>query len=189
MTADGLGLTEAASIALSALFSTGGGINATLFSAAHFADGMLDDGLLPEDIGDADGIPARTLLVLGVVTAAFSAPGSLGAITSFASLAFIVVFGAMSLLCLRERDHDLVHPLPPAVGLLGTSAFLPLMAYNLHDREPRTFAMVLVVAAVVVSVELLYFEREVLKSTVVPIEEERVEDAVEEVTDRVAGTE
>jgi amino acid transporter len=187
MTADGLGLTEAVSIALSALFSTGGGINATLFSAAHFAKGMLDDGLLPDDIGDADGIPARTLLVLGVVTAAFSAPGSLGAITSFASLAFIVVFGAMSPLCLRERDHDLVHPLPP--GLLGTSAFLPLMAYNLHDREPRTFAMVLVVAAVVVSVELLYFEREVLKSTVVPIEEERVEDAVEEVTDRVAGTE
>lgn len=103
MTAQGLGPTEAVSIALGGMI--GGGIYA----------------------------------VPGVVTAAFNALGNLGAITSFASLAFIVVFWAMSPLCLRERDHGLVHPLPPAVGLRGTSAFLPLMAYDLstgsHGRS------------------------------------------------------
>jgi len=178
-------------LALSALFSTGSAINATMFSAAHFAKGMLADDLLPDDIGDADadGIPERTLLVIGGVTALFTAVGSLGAITSFASLAFILVFGAMSLLCLRERDHDAVNPVPPAVGFVGATAFLPLMAYNLYTREPNTFVMVLVVAVAVVSVELLYFKRDLLEETVVPIEEERIDSAVDDATDHLSGAE
>jgi len=40
------------------------------------------------------------------------------------------------------------------------------MLYDLHDREPNTFYMVLVVAAVVVAVELLYFERDRLEREV-----------------------
>ncbi|WP_276257531.1 APC family permease [Haloglomus litoreum] len=187
----GLATAGGVALALSALFSTGSAINATMFSAAHFAKGMLADDLLPDDIGDADadGIPERTLLVIGGVTAVFTAVGSLGAITSFASLAFILIFGAMSLLALRERERDSVNPLPPAVGLVGTAAFLPLMAYNLYTREPGTFGMVVVVALAVVSVELLYFKRDVLEEQVVPIEEERIDDAVDSVTDHVPDAE
>jgi amino acid transporter len=164
----GLGALGAVLLSASALFSTGSAINATLFSAAHFAKGMLTDDLLPDDLGDADadGIPARTVVVLGAVTAAFSAAGSLGAITSFASLSFIVVFGAMSYLAFRQRDRDDVRAVPPAVGFLGAAGFFPLMLYDLHDREPNTFYMVLVVAAVVVAVELLYFERDRLEREV-----------------------
>jgi amino acid transporter len=164
----GLGAVGAILLSASALFSTGSAINATLFSAAHFSKGMLTDDLLPDDLGDADGdgVPERTVLVLGAVTAAFSAVGSLGAITSFASLSFIVVFGAMSYLAFRQRDRDDVRALPPAVGAVGAAGFFPLMLYNLYDREPNTFYMVLVVAAVVVVVELLYFERDRLEREV-----------------------
>jgi len=63
----------------------GSAINATLFSSAHFAEGLLSDDLLPDQTGnaDGDGIPQQTVLLLGGITAAFTWYGSLGAITSF----------------------------------------------------------------------------------------------------------
>ncbi|GAB3412479.1 hypothetical protein GCM10027435_05220 [Haloparvum alkalitolerans] len=181
LTPYGLGALGGTVLALSALFSTGSAINATMFSSAHLAKGMLDDDLLPDRVGDGDanGAPERTLALLGAVTAAFTAVGSLNAITSFASLSFIVVFGAMSLLCLRERDHESVHPAPPAVGALGAGLFLPLMANNLRTREPETFSAVLVLVVLVVGVELLYFKHEALERRVVPIESERIDDALD----------
>ncbi|WP_336034791.1 APC family permease [Halobacterium yunchengense] len=152
-------------VSVSALFSTGSAINATLFSASHFAERLVRGDLLPDRIGDgdADGVPERTVVVLGALTAAFAVYGSLGAITSFASLSFIVVFGATSALAFRERDDAGVHPLPPAVGAVGALGFAPLMLWNLYTREPGTFWMVLAVGAFVLGVELLYFEREALE--------------------------
>ncbi|MFB6072293.1 MAG: APC family permease [Halobacterium sp.] len=159
-------------ISLSALFSTGSAINATLFSAAHFAKRLIQGDLLPDRFGDgdADGVPEKTVLVLGVVTAAFSAYGSLGAITSFASLSFIIVFGAMSYLAFTQRD-DGVHPVPPAVGAVGALGFAPLMLRNLYRRKPGTFGMVVVLAVFVVGVELLYFEREEIQQELTDFED------------------
>ncbi|MFC5368936.1 hypothetical protein [Salinirubrum litoreum] len=155
-------------LALSALFSTGSVINATLFSSTHFAKGMLSNDLLPDQIGDAaaEGLPERTVLVLGAITAAFTWYGSLGAITSFASLAFILVFGAMSYLAWRQRVTDEVNAAVPAVGTLGALVFFSLMLYNLYVRERYTFYMVLGIATVVFAVELLYFERERIEQEV-----------------------
>ncbi|WP_181684955.1 APC family permease [Halorhabdus salina] len=149
-------------LALSALFSTGSAINATLFSTAHFAKGMLREDLLPDAIGraDADGVPTRTVLVLGAITATFAVVGSLDAITAFASLSFIVVFGAMCYLALGERDREGVHPIPPLVGLIGTVAFFPLMLWHLARSEPGTFGTVVAVALGVLVVEVGYFERD-----------------------------
>jgi amino acid transporter len=77
----GLAQLGAVVLALSALFSTGSAINATLFSSAHFTKGLLGADLPPPDqIGssDADGIPERTVLVIGAITAIFTWYGSLG---------------------------------------------------------------------------------------------------------------
>ena len=150
-------------ISLAALFSTGSAINATLFSSAHFAKGMLSDGLLPQQLGDeqTDGLPAKTVLVLGAVTAAFAALGSLGAITAFASLAFIVVFGLVSGLAFRSEEAETV-ALVPAVGAVGSLLFFGLMFWHLYSAERGTFWAVVVLAMAVVAVELLWFERDEL---------------------------
>jgi amino acid transporter len=175
----GLAAAGGVVLALSALFSTGSAINATLFSAAHFTKGMLTDDLVPDRIGDgdADGVPGRIVVVLGAITAAATAAGSLGAITSFASLSFIVVFGAMSLLAFQRRTEEAVNPLPPLLGFVGAAGFLPLMLWNLYRREPSTFYMVFVIAAVVVAVELLYFKHETLAEEIEAFEETVAEEA------------
>lgn len=169
----GLAGVGAVVMSLSALFSTGSAVNATLFSTGHFAKGLLSKDLLPDRVGDADadGVPERTLLALGAITAVLTAVGTLGAITNFASIAFIVVFAAMSTLAFRHRDADAVHPVPPAVGAVGAGAFLPLMTWHLYTTQPGTFYTVVALAAFVVGVELLYFEREALVEEVEPVEE------------------
>jgi amino acid transporter len=173
----GVGFTV---VSLAALFSTGSALNATLFSSGHLAKGMVSRDLLPDRIsdGDADGVPPETMLVLGVVTAALTVPGSLGAVTSFASLSFIVVFGAVSYLAFRHRGEARINPVPPLVGMVGAASFLPLMFWHLYRNEPETFVTVLAIAAVVILTELLYFEHEALEEEIVAFEND-VEAAVE----------
>ncbi|WP_115862781.1 APC family permease [Halorussus litoreus] len=151
-------------VSLSALFSTASAINATLFSTAQFSEGMISDGLLPDRFETGDGeTPTRIVFVLGGLTAAFTAYGSLQGITSFASLSFILVFGGMSYLAFRQRDHEAVHPAVPAVGFVGTALFLPLMLWHLYTAERGVLYSVLTVAVAVLAVELLYFERETVE--------------------------
>ncbi|WP_458188770.1 APC family permease [Haladaptatus sp. NG-WS-4] len=156
-------------IGISALFSTASAVNATLFSGAQFSRDLIDRGLLPDrfSASDDEGVPSKLVVVLGVLSAAFAVYGSLRSITSFASLAFIAVFGAMSYLAFRERDEvdDMVVALP-VVGMLGCVAFFPLLLYNLYLNSPSTFFLVLVIAVVVIGVELIYFERQPIEEAI-----------------------
>ena len=175
----GLASMGAIILSLSALFSTGSAINATLFSAGYFAKGMLSDDLLPDRVGDssASGVPLRTLLVIGVITAVFTAYGSLSAITSFASLAFIVVFGAMSALAFTQRSTDQFTAIWPAIGAVGATLFFVLMFYHLYTAERGTFYAVLIIAVVVALIEILYFERTIIEEEIPYIELESDEPA------------
>lgn len=149
-------------IAAAAVVSTGSAINATLFSAAHFANGMTDENVLPDHIAadtDGDGVPQRTVLLLGIITLGLTVYGTLDGITALASFAFLVVFGTMSALAFTERDHGDVHPLPPLVGALGATCLFPLLCYHLAVHEPRTFGFVVLTLAALFVVELTYFER------------------------------
>lgn len=153
-------------IGLSALFSTASAVNATLFSGAQFSRDLINRGLLPEQFGGGGGeIPKKIVVVLGVLSAAFAVYGSLKSITSFASLAFIVTFGAMSYLAFANRDEiDLLTPVP-VVGMIGTGLFAPLLLYDLYLNSPSVFFVVLLIAVFVLGVELLYFEREPVEET------------------------
>jgi len=164
-----LGRFGAFVIGISALLSTASAVNATLFSGAQFSRNLIDHGLLPDRFGSGgDGaVPSKLVVVLGVLSAAFAVYGSLSSITSFASLSFIAVFGSMSYLAFRERDAiDDLHISLPVVGMLGTVAFFPLLLYNLYLTNPGTFSLVLLIGALVVGSELLYFERGSIESAV-----------------------
>ena len=118
-----------------------------------------------------DRLRAIGPLWLGAITAAFAAIGTLSAITSFASLAFIVVFGAVSYLAFDQRGHDAVNPTLPAIGTVGSAGFFGLMFYHLYRSEPGTLVTVVAISIVVIAVEVLYFEREIIEEEIVQIEE------------------
>jgi amino acid transporter len=160
-------------ISLSALFSTASAINATLFTSAQFSDRLIENGLLPKKLDASspdefhvgEDLPKRIIIILGVLTAAFTVVGSLEGITSFASLTFIVVFGGMSFLALTQRDHESVSAVPPAIGLLGTVLFLPMMLWHLFSAQRGVFYTVVVLAIVSVTVELAYFETDLFRTS------------------------
>ncbi|HKK47329.1 MAG TPA: APC family permease [Balneolaceae bacterium] len=158
-------------ISLAALFSTGSAINATLFSSGYFAKRMLSNHLLPDQFGSAEteGVPSQTLIILSVITAVFASYGSLDAITSFASLAFIIIFGTVSFLAYQQRKKTDIRGIIPAIGMIGTSGFFVLMFWHLYNAESETFYSVLFITVVVIAVELLYFERDVLKQEIARI--------------------
>ena len=170
-----MGRIGALVIGFSALLSTASAVNATLFSGAQFSRDLIDYGLLPRRFGadgDGEGIPSKLVVILGALSAAFAVFGSLRSITSFASLAFIAVFGAMCYLAWRERDEiDVLAPLP-VLGMVGTAIFFPLLLYDLYLTSPDTFYLVLLIAAVVVGAEALYFEREAVESAVPGVSED-----------------
>ena len=159
-------------ISVAALFSTGSALNATLFSAARLSKKLVSHDFLPCELTSEGDEPIRPLLVLGGLTAGLSVLGSLSAISSFASLAFITLFGAMSYLAFRQLGDDLATIAVPAVGALGAVATVVALTYHLATTEPHVFGTVLVLVIAVIGVELLYLEREPILEEVQNLEEE-----------------
>lgn len=158
-------------IAVAALFSTGSALNATLFSTARLSKKMVNDDFLPNELrGSDDGDPVRPLLVVGSLTAGLAVVGSLHAISSFASLSFITIFGSISALAVTQRD-SLVTGLIPAIGVVGAMAAATALLYHLYTREFHTFVLVLVLVVVVITTEVVYFERDVIEAEIASAEE------------------
>lgn len=147
-------------ISMAALFSTGSALNATLFSAARLSKKLVTNDFLPCELTSEGDEPVRPLLVLGGLTAGLSVLGSLNAISSFASLAFITLFGSMSYLAFGQRGDSLGTIVVPAVGALGAVASFAALTYHLATTEPGVFGTVVILVVAVMGVELLYFERE-----------------------------
>ncbi len=160
----------ALAVGIAGLISTASAINSTLFSESVFAKNLISDDILPNEMGDpdADAAPKRTVIVIGLLTAAFTVLGSLEAVVEFASLAFIVVFGAMSVLAFSVRDSDEVdvNPIPPVLGAIGSAAFFVMLTWYLYAQLPAVFWLVVVIALVVFAVEAMYFKRQTLSEGV-----------------------
>ena len=157
-------------IGVAAVASTASAINATLFSTALFAKGMSTDDLLPDRLAPTQeaGVPTKTLFVIGGLTILLTVYGSLTAITEFASLSFIVVFGAMNALAYTQRS-ELISVIP-LVGLIGTALFLPIFVWHLYTAEFGVFCLVFGIAITLILLEGLYFERDEVMTGVKSIE-------------------
>jgi hypothetical protein len=111
------------------------------------------------------------LILLGVLTAALAVLESLNVISSFASLSLITIFGAVSALAFTRRESA-VTALVPAIGATGaTAAATTALLHHLYTAERGVFVTVVVLAAAVVAVEALYFERDRIESEIADIEE------------------
>ncbi|KYH24223.1 putative fructoselysine transporter [Halalkalicoccus paucihalophilus] len=152
-------------ISIAALFSTASALNATLFSTSRLMNQLATEQLLPRRLESHGGDPVRELVILGVLTASLATLGSLNAISSFASLAFIVIFGLVSALAYRKHSDAATSTVVPIVGTGGAIATVLALVWYLAVIEPGTFVVVVFLTVLVILMELFYFER-------IPIEEE-----------------
>ncbi|MFB6108374.1 MAG: APC family permease [Haloplanus sp.] len=164
----------ALAVAIAGLVSTASAINSTLFSESLFVKNLVADDILPEKMGDPSeqAVPARTVLVVGALTAAFTVLGSLEAVVEFASLAFIVVFGAVSVLAFVNREDGDVRAVPPLIGAVGAASFFVMLLYFLYTRLPWVFYLVVAIAVAVFTLEAAYFKRDAIETGLDEAEEE-----------------
>lgn len=86
-----------------------------------------------------------------MLTSIFTLYGNLNSITSFASGAFMTIFGLVSWLAFTKRD-SLVSTIIPTVGVVGSVSALLALGWNLHRTDPDVLVTVAVIWAVVLSV-------------------------------------
>jgi len=144
-------------VSFAALFSTGSAINGTLFSSANLTDGLVADSFFPREAGNpgSSGASQRAILTIGILSAAFAASGSLDGIASFGSVAFMVVFGAMSYLAFRERG-DRINPVIPAVGTVAIFGMVPILIWHLWTAQRHVFWVICAISVAIVALELVY---------------------------------
>ena len=160
-------------ISVAALFSTASAINATLFGTARLGHKVASERVLPTlfSFKNKKGIPAKSLLLIGALTALFTFFGTLQAITTFASISFILIFGVVNLLAFKERDSWLQAAVA-GFGIIGTTSALCLLLWHLYTEQTVMLAFIAAVFIIVILLELFYFERDLLIEKAHEVEEE-----------------
>lgn len=147
-------------VSVAALFSTASAINATLFGAARLTHRIATENELPKifSFRNKEGVPSRALLTIGVLTVVFTSLGTLEQITTFASVAFLTVFGIVNWICLRDPEVE-ANPVIPFLGFVGTAVSIPLMVWHFYRSEPGMLIYILAILGVLVVLEFLFIER------------------------------
>ncbi len=148
-------------VILSAMKSTSSGINATLFGTSRLVHKIATEGALPRlfSFRNREGIPVYSLLIMGGLTAAFAALGSLKQITEFGSVAFLLSFAVTNYTNLRLADETNSYQLIPALGLLGTAIAVPIVLYHLYRTDIEILLWIVGIFASLFLLERLYLER------------------------------
>jgi amino acid transporter len=126
-------------VTIAAAFSTGSAINSTLFATARLAYTVAEDGELPAalDHRNAEGIPDRAVISLGVAAAVLAAVGTLTSLVEAASLAFLFTFAVVCGLAFLQRAGSRVIT---GLGAVAAAAASVALVVRLVRVDP--FALV-----------------------------------------------
>lgn len=151
-------------ISIAALFSTASAINATLFGTARLSHKIATEKELPEvfSFRNSKGIPTHSILIIGLLTAGFTAFGSLEEISTFASVSFILIFATVNAICLFDSEVT-ENWIIPAIGLTGTLLALPLLIWHLYQNQPHILTSIILIFAGIAVFEFIYFERNIIR--------------------------
>lgn len=148
-------------VILSAIKSTSSGINATLFGTSRLVHEIATEGVIPRlfSFRDREGVPVYALLLMGGLTAAFAALGTLKQITEFGSVAFLIADAVANFVNLQFADETGSNRLFPALGLVGTGTAIPIVIYHLYRTDLGILLWIIGIFGTILLLEFLYIER------------------------------
>jgi amino acid transporter len=148
-------------LGVAALLATASGVNATMFGDANLAYMVSKVGELPADF--ARGVwrgGTGGLFVAAAITAAFVLFFPLAAVGQMASLAFLIVYGTISLGHLRVyRETGAKRWLLVLAVVLNLALFALLLGYTIHTGPASTWITLLAVLASSFVFEVVYRRR------------------------------
>lgn len=133
-------------ISIAALLATSSAVNATLFASANIAYNESTEGELPHSLRRSIGRNGNLALVVSAVFISLLVVFfPLSAVGQMTSLAFLLVYGAVSLGHLRVRRETGARAWPLVVAITVNSAlFLTLLADSVRSGAVGTWATLLV---------------------------------------------
>ena len=132
-------------VGIAALFSTASAINATLFGTARLASTMAEEGDLPVIFSKKtpENIPYVSLIGITLVTVIFTFFGSLLQVTTFASVAFLTIFGVANFVAYSSKEID-INPFLPLFGLIAILISIPVFVVYIWTVDPFTILYIFV---------------------------------------------
>ena len=142
------GHTGTVVMTVAAGFATAAAINSTLFSTANLTEQIAKKHEVPAwfDHKNGQGVPDRSIIVLGTLAGVLAVLGSLSALVEAASLVFLATFGVVLGLCYRQSDR---RRWIPALGLGFTAVTAVLLLCRVAISKPVAFGGLLFVVLLV----------------------------------------
>jgi amino acid transporter len=148
-------------IGAAAVLATASGVNATMYGDANLAYMVSKTGELPKDF--ARGVwrgGSGGLFIAAAITAGFVVFFPLAAVGQMASLAFLIVYGTVSLGHLRVyRETGAKRWLLILAVVLNLALFLLLLGYSIHTGPASTWVTLLAVLVLSFVFEFGYRKR------------------------------
>lgn len=157
---EALGATGLWVITVAAVFATSAAINSTLFSTSNLTRRVAEDGELPRffERTNENGVPARSIICIGIAAAALAVIGKLSTLVEAASLVFLFTFGSVNVIAAGYVTAKMRWLPWSAVALCGLIALLLIM--RLVIVAPMSLGMLAVLAI------LIFFGRPALLARV-----------------------
>ena len=145
-------------IGIAALLATSSAVNATMFGSANLAYMVAKDGELPKEMDRHIWLAGNaSLFVAAAATAAFVVLFPLSAVGQMASLAFLIVYGAVSLGHLRVRKETGASSALLVIAVLANAGlFVLLFVHSIQTGPAATWITLLVVLAASFGFENVY---------------------------------
>jgi len=156
-----LGRVGFVAIGVAALVATASAVNATMFGDANLAFQVAKDGQLPRIFERHIWLSGNwALLITAALTIVFVLAFPLSAVGQMASLAFLIVYGMVSVGHLRVRKETGAQRwMLLAAIILNAALFLLLLGYSIVKSPPTTWVTLLALFALSFVVEWGYRRR------------------------------
>lgn len=147
-------------IVVAALLSTVSAINATLYGTARLSVDIALDGELPSELErKVAGRPLFGLIITAVLALLLANLVSLSAISTLASVAFLVIFAAVNVAAVRLADRIGARRWIPAAGALACAGATVSLLVHTAQTSPADLVLVAVMIVLTFVGEATYQSR------------------------------
>lgn len=146
---DQFGQTGIIVMTIAAGFATTAAINSTLYSTASLSKYIADHKELPAFFKheNGNGIPDRSVIVIGVAAGTLAVIGSLSSLVEAASIVFLITFSTVNFLAYQKLEHK---KWIPVIGLVVAALVGLALLGRLVITKPAAFGGLLLIAVLIV---------------------------------------
>ena len=149
---------------LAALLATSSAINGTAFGAARMMYELAKERMMPKvfSFRNRTEVPWLAIVVLTILSLAFSLAGGLEIIAAFSSITFLLVSSSVSIANLVLRDKTKSNIWIITIGIIIMTFAIVLLVYYLWKNQPYLLTWIGVSYLGVIATELLFSKRRLI---------------------------